>query len=77
MLAVGLAATAYHCSSGSIRKAFRRADHWTISMASNQLARAVHPGKVHIFHSCRFKPLKVEISMLKEHAYASDDASGF
>ena len=46
MLAVGVAAAAYHCSSGPIRKAFRRADYWSISLASNQLAGAAHPGKV-------------------------------
>ncbi|KAK9819288.1 hypothetical protein WJX74_001277 [Apatococcus lobatus] len=46
MLAVGMAATAYHCSSGPVRKAFRRADYWSISLASNQLARAAHPGKM-------------------------------
>ncbi|KAK9835265.1 hypothetical protein WJX84_012011 [Apatococcus fuscideae] len=62
MLAVGLAATAYHCSSGSIRKAFRRADYWTIALASSRLARVVHGGKVRIHHSSIATDLEVVLA---------------
>lgn len=43
MIAVGAAATLYHASSGKVRSVLRKADYWTISMASTCMLRALFP----------------------------------
>ena len=46
ILAIGLAATAYHATSGKLRTAFRKADYWTISLSSVAMTKALHPERM-------------------------------
>eukprot|EP00891_Asterochloris_glomerata_P002785 jgi/Astpho2/2785/Aster-x1097 len=43
VMVVGLAATLYHSTSGNLRRWCRKADYWTISVASAQMVKASHP----------------------------------
>lgn len=45
LVAVGVAATAYHCSWGKLRRTTRKADYWAISYSSGKLVRALWPGE--------------------------------
>lgn len=45
LLGVGLAATAYHASSGKLRKHFRKMDYWSISLSTTAAVRAALPAK--------------------------------
>lgn len=45
LLAVGVAATAYHVSSGRLRKHLRKLDYWSISLCTTAAVRAALPAK--------------------------------
>lgn len=45
LLGVGLAATAYHASSGKLRQHFRKLDYWSISLSTTAAVRAALPAK--------------------------------
>ncbi|DBB16865.1 TPA: hypothetical protein ACH3X3_015101 [Trebouxia sp. C0006] len=45
LLGVGLAATAYHASSGKLRKHLRKLDYWSISLSTTAAVRAALPAK--------------------------------
>ena len=42
---MGIAATAYHVSSGRLRKHLRKLDYWSISLCSTAAVRAALPAK--------------------------------
>lgn len=45
LLGVGIAATAYHVSSGRLRKHLRKLDYWSISLCTTAAVRAALPAK--------------------------------
>ena len=45
LLGVGIAATAYHLSSGRLRKHLRKLDYWSISLCTTAAVRAALPAK--------------------------------
>ncbi len=45
LLGVGVAATAYHASSGKLRKHLRKLDYWSISLSTTAAVRAALPAK--------------------------------
>ncbi len=53
LLGVGLAATAYHASSGKLRKHLRKLDYWSISLSTTAAVRAALPAKSQVAIHCQ------------------------
>ena len=53
LFGVGLAATAYHASSGKLRKYLRKLDYWSISLSTTAAVRAALPAKSQVAIHCQ------------------------
>ena len=68
MLAVGVAATAYHVSSGAPRRLFRKLDYYSIAASSSFMMKALWPHRPWVRHSVTaislaipFKPFVISL----------------